>query len=206
LLQQERESLIVARLLLAQGGSVAALHLLERWQNEPHAQERGRSRMEIQVLESLAHFTRSDQPQARQLLIQALTWARPENYRRLFLDEGAPMAAALRAVLPYIREQALETYVRALLDAFPQEHQPHAAPSLPLLWGAPLPTALIEPLSQQERRVLRLLAAGRSNPEIAQELIVSVNTVKTQVQSIFRKLNVSSRKAARDAAQQMKLL
>jgi LuxR family maltose regulon positive regulatory protein len=116
------------------------------------------------------------------------------------------MAAALRAVLPYIREQALETYVRALLSAFPEEDQPHAAPSLPPLWGAPLPTALIEPLSQQERRVLRLLAAGRSNPEIAQELIVSVNTVKTQVQSIFRKLNVSSRKAARDAAQQMKLL
>jgi LuxR family maltose regulon positive regulatory protein len=206
LLQQERESLIVARLLLAQGGPVAALHLLERWQNEPHALERGRSRLEIQVLSVLAHFTRNDQPQARQLLIQALTWARPENYRRLFLDEGAPMAAALRAVLPYIREQALETYVRALLSAFPEEDQPHAAPSLPPLWGAPLPTALIEPLSQQERRVLRLLAAGRSNPEIAQELIVSVNTVKTQVQSIFRKLNVSSRKAARDAAQQMKLL
>jgi LuxR family maltose regulon positive regulatory protein len=54
--------------------------------------------------------------------------------------------------------------------------------------------------------VLRLLAAGRSNPEIAQELIVSVNTVKTQVQSIYRKLNVKNRWEAREAARQLKLL
>ncbi len=196
LLQREREALIVARLLLAQGGPVAALRLLERWQNEPHAQERVRSRLEMQVLESLAHFARNDQPQARQLLIQALTWARPEHYQRLFLDEGPPMAAALRTILPCLREAALETYVRGLLSAFPQGHQQPPAP---------LSSSLIEPLSQQERRVLRLLAAGRSNPEIAQELVVSVNTVKTQVQSIFRKLNVSSRKEARAAAQQLRL-
>jgi LuxR family maltose regulon positive regulatory protein len=197
LLQQEREALIVARLLLAQGGPVAALHLLERWQNEPHAQERVRSRLEMQMLSALAHFSRSDQPQARQLLIQALAQAQRANYQRLFLDEGAPMAAALRAALPHISEQSLETYARSLLSAFPQ-----AQPPVP----APLPATLIEPLSRQERRVLRLLAAGRSNPEIAQELVVSVNTVKTQVQSIFRKLNVSNRKAARDAAQQLRLL
>ena len=54
--------------------------------------------------------------------------------------------------------------------------------------------------------MLRLLAAGRSNPEIAQELVVSVNTVKTQVQSIYRKLNVNSRWEAREAARQLKLL
>ena len=54
--------------------------------------------------------------------------------------------------------------------------------------------------------MLRLLAAGRSNPEIAQELIVPVNTVKTQVQSIYRKLNVRSRWEAREAAHQLKLL
>jgi LuxR family maltose regulon positive regulatory protein len=195
LLQQEREALLVARLLLAQGGPVAALRLLERWQNEPHAQERTRSRLEMQMLSALAHFARDDQPQARQLLIQTLTQAQRANYQRLFLDEGAPMAAALRAVLPHLVEPPLQTYVRGLLSAFPQEQRP-----------APLPTSLIEPLSQQERRVLRLLAAGRSNPEIAQELVVSVNTVKTQVQSIFRKLNVSNRKEARNAAQHLGLL
>ena len=68
------------------------------------------------------------------------------------------------------------------------------------------PALLIEPLSPQEQRVLRLLAAGRSNPEIAQELVVSVNTVKTQLQSIYRKLNVKSRWEAGEAARRLKLL
>jgi LuxR family maltose regulon positive regulatory protein len=196
--------MIVARLLMAQGGHVAALHLLERWQHEGHAQERERSRLEMQVLGALAHFARNDQPVARQTLIQALTQAQRENYQRLFLAEGAPMAAALRSVLPYIREPSLETYVRGLLGAFPQENPAPAVGTTAL--HSQGSAALIEPLSQQERRVLRLLAAGRSNPEIASELVVSVNTVKTQVQSIFRKLNVSSRREARDAAQHLKLL
>lgn len=68
------------------------------------------------------------------------------------------------------------------------------------------PHPLIEPLSPQEERVLRLLAAGLSNPEIAEELIVSRNTVKTQVQSIFRKLDVHSREEAGDVARQFHLL
>jgi LuxR family maltose regulon positive regulatory protein len=61
-------------------------------------------------------------------------------------------------------------------------------------------------LSAQEQRVLRLLASGRSRPEIAQELIVSVNTIKTQVNSIYRKLHVGSRKDACDMARYLHLL
>jgi LuxR family transcriptional regulator, maltose regulon positive regulatory protein len=74
--------------------------------------------------------------------------------------------------------------------------------------GSPPPAVvpLIEPLSPQEQRVLRLLAAGLSNPKMAQELIVSVNTIKTQVQSIYRKLDVTSRKEARATAQRLNLL
>ena len=65
---------------------------------------------------------------------------------------------------------------------------------------------LLEPLSQRERKVLRLLAAGLSNPEIANELVVSLNTVKTQVSSIYHKLNVTSRKEAIAAARAFNLL
>ncbi|WP_255553198.1 response regulator transcription factor [Ktedonobacter sp. SOSP1-52] len=65
---------------------------------------------------------------------------------------------------------------------------------------------LSEALSSQEARVLRLLVAGRSNPEIANELVVSINTVKTQLQSIYRKLNVSNRVEASEAARQLKLV
>ena len=64
----------------------------------------------------------------------------------------------------------------------------------------------IGPLSEQVQRVLRLLGAGLTNPEIAQELVVSLNTVKTHVKSIYRKLNLSSRKQARQAARHLNLV
>ena len=110
------------------------------------------------------------------------------------------MATLLRAVLLEIREEAPTAYLRSLLLDFAalQTKQNDRRP--------PSPALLFEPLSPQEQRVLRLLTAGRSNPEIAQELVVSVNTVKTQVQSIFRKLNVKNRWEAREAARRLKLL
>ena len=210
LVQQEREALIVARLLIAQGEAEASLRLLDSWREDAHAQRRGRSELEILILKSLAHFTllankdhtNNHPSQAKQTLISALTLAQPEGYQRLFLDEGQPMATALRAILPDVKEEPLATYLRTLLSAFnrPQSEQAVSAPS------SPTPVLPFEPLSPQELRVLRLLAAGRSNPEIAQELIVSINTVKTQVQSIYRKLNVNSRWEARDAAHHLKLL
>ena len=200
LVQREREALIVARLLIAQGEATAALLLLERWQAEAHAQRRTQSELEIQVLTALAHSTHKNLPQAKETLREALVLAQAEGCQRLFLDEGEALAILLRAVLLDVREEPLATYVRSLLVAFAQQQvgqdtSHHTAPAL-----------LIEPLSPQEQRVLRLLAAGRSNPEIAQELVVSVNTVKTQVQSIYRKLNVNSRWEAREAARHLKLL
>jgi LuxR family maltose regulon positive regulatory protein len=109
------------------------------------------------------------------------------------------MATLLRMVWPTVKEEPLVTYMRSLLVAFVQE-LPEQAASL-----SPESALLVEPLSPQERRVLHLLAAGLTNPEIAQELIVSINTVKTQVQSIYRKLNVNSRQDARDAARRLDL-
>ena len=199
--QQEREALIVVRLRIAQGETEAALHLLDHWLAEAHAQGRSRSEIEMLVLKALAYYsTNKHLPQAKQTLLQALTLARPEGYQRLFLDEGHEMAAALRAVLPDVREEPLAAYVRALLYAFARQGLEHRV--------SPSSTSaqLYEPLSPQEQRVLRLLAAGRSNPEIAQELVVSVNTVKTQVQSIYRKLNVKSRWEAAEAARSLDLL
>jgi len=201
LVQQEQEALIVVRLRIAQGETEAALHLLDHWLAEAHAQGRSRSEIEMLVLKALAYYsTNKHLPQAKQTLRQALTLARPEGYQRLFLDEGHEMAAALRAALPDVREEPLAAYVRALLYAFARQGLEHrVSPSS-------TPAQLYEPLSPQEQRVLRLLAAGRSNPEIAQELVVSVNTVKTQVQSIYRKLNVKSRWEAAEAARSLDLL
>jgi LuxR family maltose regulon positive regulatory protein len=101
-----------------------------------------------------------------------------------------------------VRDEPLGMYVRSLLLAFAQGRSGSRQP-------APLSSAsasLIEPLSPQEQRVLRLLAAGLSNPEIARELVVSVNTIRSQVRSIYRKLSVSGRAEARQAARQLNLL
>ncbi|HLJ34176.1 MAG TPA: LuxR C-terminal-related transcriptional regulator, partial [Ktedonobacteraceae bacterium] len=211
LIQQEREALIIARLLITQGEAEASLSLLGHWQAEVQSQRQGKSDLEILLLKSLALFALSSNtdttnrhlPQAKQMLIAALTLAQPEGYQRIFLDEGQAMAAALRSIIPDVREEPLATYLRTILSAF--NHHPS---DQTISSSSSHPTSVLpfEPLSPQEQRVLRLLATGRSNPEIAQELIVSINTVKTQVQSIYRKLNVKNRWEARDAARELKLL
>ncbi|SRR6266487_3511978 len=89
----------------------------------------------------------------------------------------------------------------ALLAAFEKERST-PAPLAHSTAAAPLP----EPLSHHEQRVLRLLVAGLSNPEIANELVISINTVKTHVKNIYSKLNVNGRKEARDVARHLKLL
>ncbi len=199
---QQDLALLNARLLIAQGQIDEALGLLLSWQFE--AQERGltRSLLEILNLQTLAHHTRREGSQARQALLQALTLARPEGYQRLFLDEGPMLGEVMRTVLPEVRDEQLESYIRELLRAFAREQAAVTGAHL----VPPSEPLLIEPLSPQERRVLRLLAAGRSNPEIAGELIVSVNTIKTQVQSIYYKLGVNSRQEAREAARKLGLV
>lgn len=113
------------------------------------------------------------------------------------------MAALLRVVLPTIRKDLSEPYVRALLRSFAQQQLGHGAS---LASSSLVSAPLIKPLSPQEQRVLRLLVAGFSNPEIAEALVVSINTVKTQVRSIYRKLNVKGRKEAREAVRSQNLL
>ncbi len=102
-------------------------------------------------------------------------------------------------------QERLIEYVSNLLEAFPgRGHADNGKQASDNLQSSMI--NLVGSLSQQEERVLRRLAAGLSNAEIAQELVVSVNTVKTHVKSIYRKLNVNSRRAAREAARRSKLL
>jgi LuxR family transcriptional regulator, maltose regulon positive regulatory protein len=205
-LQQEQEALLVARLRIAQGETAEALHLLETWRDEAHVQGRAYSALQIMVLQSLAHFAQHDLPRAQEILRQALAKAQAEGYQRLFLDEGETMATLLRLVWQEVKEEPLVTYVRTLLLAFQEQPAGALRPRAEQVASPAVEAAfLIEPLSPQERRVLRLLTVGLSNAEIAQELCVSINTIKTQVQSIYRKLNVHSRQEARDTARHLHL-
>ncbi|HEX6557329.1 MAG TPA: tyrosine-type recombinase/integrase [Ktedonobacteraceae bacterium] len=199
-MRQEQEALLRARVLIARGEITEALHLLGNWQEEARTWRRIRSELEIHVLLSLAYAASSRPAQAEQALKEALILAQPEGFRRLFLDKGEALATLLRTLFRDLREEPLVSYARGLLLAFAslkgeQQVTPHAVSAL-----------LLEPLTQQEQRVLGLLARGRTNPEIAAALVVSINTVKTQVQSIYRKLNVKSRWEASEAAHRLNLL
>lgn len=191
-LQEEQEMLLSARLAIATGETQRATDLLRRWQSE--AREAGRigSEMEISLYLALAYASQHDLPSAKSALLLALELAQPQGYLRLFLDAGESLLPLLKAALNEIHAEPLLSYVREIALSL-------GGNSLDLPCNA-------NPLSIQEQRVLRLLAAGRTKPEIAEELIVSINTVKTQVKSIYRKLQVTSRKDAHDAARRLHLL
>jgi LuxR family transcriptional regulator, maltose regulon positive regulatory protein len=198
LLQQRREQALQARLLLAQGEMLAAIDLLENLQASAMQTGHVFFVLEVQILLVLAHAQQGAHGKAREWLREVLLTAQAEGYMRLFLDEGKELYDLLRELLPHLRENALQTYGRRILSAFPQhDATPQKAIS---------ETPQLEPLSQQERKVLRLLAAGNSNAAIAHELVVSVNTVRTQVQSIYRKLNVGNRVEASAVANQLHLI
>jgi LuxR family maltose regulon positive regulatory protein len=197
---RERTYIILARVLVAQGEPVGALQMIERWL--VYAREQGRTGSEIAllVLSALAFYAQGEIQRAQQTIMKVLLLAQSQGYQRVFLEEGIAMAALLRATRPRISDSSLVEYIDTLLASFARE-RPDESVTL-----KPSPTMLMEPLSQHEYRVLRLLVAGLSNPEIANELVVSVNTVKTHVKNIYGKLNVNSRKEAREAARRQKLL
>ena len=195
---QEQQDLIAARMLITDEKVDAALELLERWRADAQQHGRTSSELETLVLKALAHVAQSNKEQASKALVRALTIAYSKGYQRFFLDEGAKMQLLISDFRLQIEKQAprLRAYTYKLLSAF----------SMEISTRIPKSEILFEPLSPQEQRVLRLLAAGLSNPEIARELVVSTNTIKTQLQSIYHKLNVSNREQAAEVARELNLL
>ncbi len=190
-LQKERETFTLARLRIAEGKPDEALAVLLGWAAEAAAQGRVRSQVEALCIEALAMHANSDLTHAMPLLANALRIGQAKGFRRLILDEGPRMAALLQAAIPLLPEKTISLYARSLLQSFNPELTAQRT---------------IEPLSQQEVRVLRLLAAGLSNTDIARELVVSTNTVKTHVKSIYRKLGINSREEARQMGRELNLL
>jgi LuxR family maltose regulon positive regulatory protein len=186
----EREHALAARVYLAAGDPGAAQQLLEPLLIAAEAGGHARVTLEARVLLALANAANGQDQQARQILAVALSSACAAGFIRSFVDEGEPLTALLRATLPTLSDRRVIAYARVLLRA---------------ATGAPSVPAPTETLSEQERRVLRLIVAGRSNPEIAAELVVSVNTIKSHVKAIYRKLDVRSRMEAAAAARKLNL-
>jgi LuxR family maltose regulon positive regulatory protein len=169
-----------------------ATQLLERLLGAALAGGRAGSAIEILVLQALALQAGGDGAAASLPLERALALAEPEGYVRTFVDEGAPMAALLQAG---VKRGVAPSYARALLAAF----RPGGA-------RTPSDRALIEPLSERELDVLRLLGTDLDGPEIARELVVSLHTVRSHTKSIYAKLGVNNRRAAVSRAEELDLL
>jgi LuxR family maltose regulon positive regulatory protein len=188
---REQGLLTLARLRMAQGQPEQVLPLLERLRQEAERSGRTGSLIEICILQALNFQARAETKKAEATLEKALKLAEPEGYLRIFVDEGE----AMRSLLADCRKQALEPnpYLDKLLKSFPGEQ---ATPK----------SALIEPLSERELEVLRLMAAGLSNHEIADKLIISTGTVKSHVHSVLGKLDARDRTQAVLKAQELKLV
>ncbi|MBN9391699.1 MAG: hypothetical protein J0I20_26935 [Chloroflexi bacterium] len=191
--QKVNETLLLARWMLGRGEWGKALMLLEPLLAEVQAASRFRYTLRIRLHMALALAAGKKQQDARQVVQAVLSQAYIEGYLRLFLDEGEPVANLLRATPLPTAGKALNEYRQKILNLFDQGNPPVNVKA-----GAG------EPLSPQEQRVLALLEAGLSYAGIARELVVSVNTIKTQVKSIYQKLNVNNRMQAQAAARQLK--
>jgi len=152
--------------------------------------------VELQLLQSLAWHAMNLLPKARESLMSALETAMPGGYIRLFVDEGEPVEKMLRQLTSDLRDRPnLAVYVSRLLSVFePVARKPKQ------------PDGLIEPLTEREMEVLRYIAEGCSNPEIARRLYLSPNTLKAHAQNIFMKLNVHNRLQAVNRARELGLI
>jgi LuxR family maltose regulon positive regulatory protein len=197
-----------ARVHLAQKEPVAALAVLESRRREVEANNWEDERLKILLLQSLALQARREMDTAIQLLAAALALAEPGGFVRSFLDEGPPMARLLVAAAAH---GFMPSYTGTLLTAFDGEQRAASAVPSRLLTASSLSTSssaqsLVEPLSHREVEVLRLIAQGRSNQEISEQLVIAMSTVKGHNRSIFSKLQVQRRTEAVAYARELGLL
>jgi LuxR family maltose regulon positive regulatory protein len=187
---REPEAIILARVLAALGRLDDAARLSERLLAAAEVGERTGHAIEALIGLSLALQAQGKSDAALMALKRALTLAEPEGYVRVFVDEGAAMAGLLARVTSF------PAYVARLLAAFQG----------PEVESAGAPSALFEPLSQRELEILRLLAEGLSNRQIAARLVLAVGTVKAHVHTIYGKLGVQGRVQAIARARELGLL
>lgn len=190
---REFEHITLARVLLAQYKSdlgdhsmLEAMGLLKRLLQAAEDGERTGSAIEILIVQALAHQMQGDISATLVPLGRALTLAEPEGYVRIFVEEGRPMAVLLEAA---VKQGIALNYARHLLTAFDKSEIKTPAKQV-----ESVPQS--EPLSEREREVLRLLGSDLSGPDIARELMVSLNTLRTHTKNIYDKLGVNNRRAA----------
>ncbi len=217
------EIVLLVRVLLTQQHTAQAIEMLDGFRHHLDQSGDRETAMQFLALQVVALHQAGKCEQAAAVAANLLRLTAPEGYIRVYLDAGPPMKHVLKALLAALHEGNSDApallisrnYVLRVLAAFEQEE----GRSKPGSDASPAPTHTtlsdtlqhavergpIELLSPQEQRVLRLLIAGQTYAEMAQALIVSPNTIKTQVNSIYRKLGVSRRAEAIAMASRLRL-
>jgi LuxR family transcriptional regulator, maltose regulon positive regulatory protein len=200
----------LAQIDIAQGRLDAAYAAVAQLLHDAEATDHVRFVIWALVLQALILQAQGDTATALASLARALTLAEPEGYVRVFVDEGAPMAALLAQVAGH--HAPVAQYAARLLAAFPNAELRIRSLESDLTQNSNAQRApetqnfLVEPLSERELEVLRLLAEGHDNAEIARALVVAVSTIKSHVNHIFGKLGVGNRLEAVLRARQLNLV
>jgi LuxR family maltose regulon positive regulatory protein len=217
----ERQEVARARILLANKQPAVALQRLHSVLQRATAGQRWGHVIEISLLQALAHDMLHEEAQALAALSEAVHLGEPEGYIRSFIEEGAPIEALLSRLRKRCAKQGSTPYLDTLLTAFQQESKAHQPVKESSKAHQPVKESskahqpvkessksqhLSEPLSERELQVLQLLAQGRSNQEIAQALVIALDTVKRHVSHIFAKLGVTNRVQAVKQARDLGLL
>lgn len=193
----EFKYITLARLLLArsrlQTGDTSDLEtLLDNLKTSAEDAQRNGSLIEILILQSLYFQHQGDTKRAIHAIGQALALAEPEHIIRPFVEEGTPMIAVLKLA---VRENIASNFVPQILSAFDlSENESSPAQNL------------IDPLSDRELEVLQMLGSDLTGPQIADKLMVSLNTMRTHTKNIYSKLGVGSRRTAVRRAEELGLL
>jgi len=198
----EHNWIVPMQLMIAQGRATAD-HSLLREALEQLDQRRAEAdssgfvwlSIKTRVLLALAYDASGSPDSAREHLQQALSLAQPGNYIRVFVDEGEPLRRLLQQIKPHV-------FADRLLTAFGDASVPHSADRT----ASPTASRLPDPLSERELEVLRLIQSGESNQEIADQLVISLATVKRHISNIYGKLNATSRTHALVRARELHLL
>jgi LuxR family maltose regulon positive regulatory protein len=205
----ELEQIALARLRLAQGQSAQARHLLEEQGALARLGGRTGRLIEILGLQALALKAQGQPQEAGAALGQSLSLASSQGYLRVFLDLGDPLYDLLemRAAQDPPAVTLSKDPVRSLLEAFQQERAEQQSRMAGSISPSPaLAKGSIDTLTKRELEVLRLLARGLSNKEIAGELVVAPSTVKQHLKNIYGKLDVHSRTQAAARGRELELL
>ncbi|HEX6305132.1 MAG TPA: LuxR C-terminal-related transcriptional regulator [Anaerolineales bacterium] len=190
----------LACLFIALDRAAEALPLLTRLLEAAITMERHGDEIRYLTLISLAHHALGNTQTALAYLSQALTLAEPQGYVRLFVDEGFPMGELLRLA---ISQKIAPDYASKLIAAFPNDLLGAVQYDKHLTVNG---QSLVEPLSEREIEVLRLMAEGYKYKEIAESLVVSINTVRHHTRNVYGKLDVNNRTQAIGRAKELNLL